>query len=707
MADVIASRDAARAVRDWSLQAHAEMLERLQPERAHADFIDHVIALDAAAATDKPTPHKDALYLGYLRRYFERVRASAPVPRRRRHAAHGPGEAVRRPVPGYVGWLDPALGLVRSKRRHADEDDPDALSLVYFVGDDDDDLQGSAEQERDALAPDEHREPLAEWVDPEQYAQRARLAAWGSAARQTAAQRLPWEWAQLTDGEIARLWTHLRAEIDAHARRDERHRAGSPDFYRHAAALLAVTMLVLGQPLSRALRLRRWLWPAAGPPADIDDEADDDALYWCVRGQPDIDEAPVVIVGYALAAISPPYRTELPAALQALARPVRRAGQRYVLPDLTPLGRWLQAWWRLRPLLHADERLFHLEEPTARRHIEAVLDGLHEPRYTLSRIEHALPRRLRVYSGDAALAWLTFAQRDEAAQPRLYYTQVPLAHIRRAYTEVTCAALAQPQPADAASAGRWPGEGPAGGGDTALGARFVIDRDVLKRLLARLRAMLEAEPARTREAVWHYHEHYLLYTYLMTTLCTGVRSVARSAALWQAWCARGGPQQPLSVGLADKEREIASRARLIVLPERLTQHYAQHARHLLALRQWLAWRGTPDAAALGPYLAGDGTPSDASAAAQRLARTWESLAGAPVPLNFARALLRTELLAADVQPECIDALLGHADHGEAPYLPLSSSDPQQRWQHLTPVLQRLWDALGLQPVRSRLGWPAP
>lgn len=709
LGDVLSSRDAARAVREWSHAAHEAVLAWLEPERDHLDFVEHVVGLEVP---DGATP-QTRLYLTYLKRYFERVRgATKPRQRRPRGSPTAPGEARRVPVPGFIGWLDPALRLVRRRPPRVDPDDPDAAELIYWMGDasEEGDEGGDVDaQEREGLAPGDVWEPLVEWIDPDAYAQHLRQAAWGSAARQTAAQRLPWEWAVLTDGEIARLWEHLAQTVRPYAHRMRPHSASSAHYHRHAAALLLATVLVLGQPLERALRLYRWEWPVSGVPADFDALHDADAIGWCVRrathpaDDPASDPADET-VGYALAAIAPPYRTVLHPELARLARPVRRAGQRYLLPPVGELGVWLAQWWRLRPLRHTDARLFHLELPTAQEAVQALLEPLEESRYTVARIERALPRRLLARSGDASRVWLTFAQRDEAAQPRLYYTQQPLRRLQRDYAEAARAMLGvTTAPFDASQwAARW---GVLDGG-VALGARFVIRRDELRQALHALRTTLEQTPPRTREAWQRYDDHYALYTFLMTALCTGVRTVARSVALWRAWHEWGCPSTPIRVGLADKEREIASRARLVALPGRLVRHYALHRRHLQAMQQRLAWRGEEGPPIEhSPYLE---WPSAASRdPTARLRRCWHELVGAPVPLNFARALLRTELLERDVPAESIDAFLGHANHGEAAYMPLSSSDPVLLCGSVSAALDALLDALDLQPVRSRLAGACP
>jgi len=80
----------------------------------------------------------------------------------------------------------------------------------------------------------------------------------------------------------------------------------------------------------------------------------------------------------------------------------------------------------------------------------------------------------------------------------------------------------------------------------------------------------------------------------------------------------------------------------------------------------------------------------------------EEWTGYPVPENFHRAFLRTELLDRRASPEVIDAFMGHANAGEGPFEFLSSFDYSDYLDQIEPVIGAISAYLGLRPVESRL-----
>ena len=89
-----------------------------------------------------------------------------------------------------------------------------------------------------------------------------------------------------------------------------------------------------------------------------------------------------------------------------------------------------------------------------------------------------------------------------------------------------------------------------------------------------------------------------------------------------------------------------------------------------------------------------------------LTRTWiehqlDDL-GYPLPANFARAFLRTELIARGCPAESVDALLGHASAGERPFAVMASFDYARHFQAVDDAVLSVCRAIQLVPVSSRL-----
>jgi hypothetical protein len=81
---------------------------------------------------------------------------------------------------------------------------------------------------------------------------------------------------------------------------------------------------------------------------------------------------------------------------------------------------------------------------------------------------------------------------------------------------------------------------------------------------------------------------------------------------------------------------------------------------------------------------------------------FEDLLGAPVPANFSRAFMRTELLERGVAAELIDAFLGHSNEGESPFTQLSTFDYEHYICTLSKAITGILNDLGLVPIESRI-----
>jgi hypothetical protein len=736
LSDHVSSYEAGLALREFSLPGTQGLLAFLQPDAP--DFLARLRQAPAVLAQLLPAGMPDARakrrdwqrYLQGLQRFFHRASrvcqgATDAGGRRARRTYTGAGQ--RYPEHGFVPWgpsEDAARAGLSLQRRIETAFGPDlglgceieAAEIVWQTlpagGLDvaDDAEEGDDPEQRAADA----REPLFEWVKPSDYARRLRQATWGSRAHRSAAQHFAWDWRCLTPGELRAVWQALQVDwrldqpttstgFAPRARDAQRLRLG---------ALLVMGMLVTGQPLERLHRLRCWRVhdPQQAPALVARSGTADLQLVVC-------GERPL---GWALPLPAPSYRTELPPSLNPLARPHLGEGAALLLPDRSPWSDALLAWLRddARDATAASEsapdppgepqgeQVFRMRQNTAADAVAhwIAARALDTARITPQRLAHTLAALALAHTGDASLVWLLTGGPTHASEPRMYYTQhrasTLVATVARVQAKLLrrCGAVPRPFAPDAFALE----------GDPCAGARWVIRSDVVRTLLAHLRQRLSHPPAGDIASRAAYHLDYVLYTYLCTALSTGVRGLRAGQQLWQRWERSGCPSTPQWMGLADKELEIASRARLVWLPRPLLQQWRGHAIHGDYARQALAWLGTPvpeqpawaDLQAPQSGLRGMG-PKLRARLGMHLQHALRLPEPPEVPLNLARALLRTELLERGVRAEAVDAWLGHANLGEQPWLPASSASLSMLLEPLCGVLETLLQEWGVRPVHSR------
>ena len=267
-----------------------------------------------------------------------------------------------------------------------------------------------------------------------------------------------------------------------------------------------------------------------------------------------------------------------------------------------------------------------------------------------------------------------------------------------------------------------------------IGCRFVLSLPVLRELIASLKARLISRYAINNKSIDKSSEHegddqagvssfsdrykdmsslstvmlydrdYLFYTFLILTISTGTRAINRPVGLYLQWLDANEPKSGLAAGLSDKESMFFDKSRLVgVLPMLAQQfkHYREHITCLMGqLNQAQKWKSTTTADQLLITFDKKFRPQPLSPA--WITQQFEMHLGAPVPSNFSRAFLRTELLARGVQAELIDAFLGHANAGESPFAKLSTFDYSRFSAALQEAVTQLLTDLGLSPIESRL-----
>jgi hypothetical protein len=449
------------------------------------------------------------------------------------------------------------------------------------------------------------------------------------------------------------------------------------------SAIILKIMLLLGQDLKIVRNLRI----SNGGNTDIDGlvfhpPRDGNPCWW------------------QLPSIEPNYLSSLPADRARLGR----AKSSYIkLPDAGGIGD--DVLFLLDRKNRTSERVFSTEPKTTNEGTELLISSLAESwltpqaggkpgkrRITLAKIRNALGIRLHLQSGDNSIAWITTADANYRHETRLHYTNLSDQQITRAYIDAVSWLLKD-----------------IGAPITSLpvhlphpigfhGARFVASMDSVKKLISTVSAKLSHRPSRTRVVeIINYHNDFTFHVWLLQSLCTSIRAINNPDVIINAHS-----KSPHSkyVGLSDKENPmLADKARLISVPELLTYQLSEYSHHLSKVKRKLRITLKSNISRDFFHLDGKGNPLPVTC-------TWcqemMSLLGLPLPGNFHRAFLRTELISRGCPGQVVDAFLGHANQGESPFFTFSSMD-YQKWEgELFKFLVPLVDETGITFQKSAL-----
>lgn len=727
------SAAAARAVREFSHQKYDPLLSALMNGngaqafyRALSTFEINEIDLPESLQT------RASDYITHLQRYFRAAKrvlnGGRPRIRRRDGGSGGPG--VREKIPGYVHLTGSELlfikpssgGTSQSSGGHSTTTSiwaPPPVELPFNPSD----------IEVSGLCPSELLEPVLDFVDAENYGASMHRARYAQLAIEMAAQKYAWDWSQLTRQELNLLWGRLNVDIQA-AYNNPSNKAKAR--YQQMAALLVKMMLVLGQPLERVKHTRIQQMPmgefdASDPPEAID------ALVMYVQEEPDIDSSLASVTGFGLPALSPQYKSTLDDELESLSRELANS---LVLPDVSELGGELLTFFRSEQI--QDERLFHIDMPTAEQKVKDFLRELEriespsKPRITLPRITRALAGVITQQTGDVTFAWMATSDTSSQNEPRMHYTMHSTERLRAVYANAAATLIkksgGQPKVLT---------PDPLSPDPVHIGCRFVLSLDVLKNLVTALKSRLTGrfsiekgvgsvegpqeaghegheisgademkrykDRSSTRE-LEGYDRDYLFYTYLVLAITTGTRSIVQPVDLFLQWLTAQQPRSGFRSGQWDKESVFFDKSRLLEVPGVLAkqfQYYRAHVEYVMSKMGRLHhWKSMPTPDQLLITFDKKGRP-------QPMTPTWvtqqfEANLGAKVPSNFSRAFLRTELLERGVGGELVDAFLGHASEGENPFSRFSTFDYHPAIKKLNAALAGLAEEIGLEAIQSQV-----
>ncbi|MCB1954119.1 MAG: hypothetical protein KDG55_00500 [Rhodocyclaceae bacterium] len=690
------------AVREFSLASYAPIVGAFPIAPDTPTFATSLATfeppLGALTARSPEHAQRVRVYVSAIRLYFQRfaqvLRGWTP-PQARRRGWGGSGRKARHP--GYVAYL-PDSGVFEEAREVSG--DPDihrpAGQRIYVGGGG----SSSAEDdlERSGVAPQEDLRPILELFTVEELRGRFLQLQRQRQALEARAQTLTFDYARLTPSELRAVWLTCCRSIDAYLQSP----APTPSDLRRAEAGLALQLsLTFGQPLEtiRTLELD-WLTPdstiSREPVDSIETAKPTPAL---------IIESPTVgafdgarVIGLRLPVIMPDYRSELPDELDDINR---ESADEFVLPERLGIGDKVLKFLRRRTGPPGNSWRFH---PQILGSASALLGNLGSARLTHEKIARCLGAIITESSGDQTLAWITTAAQRMRNEPRMHYTRHRLDRVLDAHFKATlrlARLLELPPPRRPLGAADDPER------HTWVGARFVMQRDAARELITSLVKGLSTRRMDREDLVRcvQYHNRFVLYTVLYQSLATSARATRSPDRLFRHWYeTRAVDGDGIIAPLSDKDDASQSRARLALLPSGLARQFENLDAHVEYLRASTKF-GAPIRHSSGG--AGAFTLLRSAFESQELTPEWITAAlnewfGYPIPANWHRAFLRTELLARRCPVEAIDAFMGHSNLGESPFSPYSTFD-YRRYRRI--ILERLADIhedLGLVPVASRL-----
>lgn len=689
-----ASESVSRAVRHLNGNAYAPLLLNLHTERSPDDFYQRLPSVTlTASVTDgldeteaKKVKKEGKLSLKYLQNYFAAVDNHFPgkvKPSSRRKQSSRKTDGSRT----LTGYIHVVTGVwIKQPIKEEDEDIGYDPADLIMVSDEPGDCDGK-ESERSGLAPDDGRTLVLKLYSPEEFGGAMMRSKQAEMAKRMAAQKFSWDYEVLTTTELRCLWALLNKKISLYLALDA---PTAEQTNTVQGALMLKIMLLLGQDLEsvRTLHISR------------DGNTDMDGLVFHPADQHKSAQ-------WQLPSLTPQYKTELSENQQRLGRV--KADQIF-LPDMAGIGDEIMSY--LKQSGRSLRRVFSPEKKTTEILIRELLsqigenwlnpvtmknEPLAEQRITPTKIRNALRIRLRQQSGDPAIEWLVSTQLDYRNEPRLHYTnlsdhQINAEYIRAARRLLKDMGETVPSYSsfNISSSGNH-------------GARFVASMDSIKKLVSNLAIKLAVSPSHyDKSGIIEYHNWLTFHVWLLQSLCTSMRAINNPNAIVVALADR---KQSKHVGLSDKENpRFADKARLVYLPELLRMQIDEYRNHVDSIKRELGIArlfNNNESQAIRELFVLDNNHEPFQITLTWLEKQMADL-GIPLPGNFHRGFLRTELIARGCTGQVVDAFLGHSNLGESPFFTYSTMDYMQWQSNLLAVLEPLLKECGITFRKSCL-----
>lgn len=668
------------ALREFSLSKYSPLLLQLPDEVCTVDFAGAITVLQPDYSRVNLNDRNDAArYFQDLQRYFNTLPAllnsSDLTPRTRKSTdtVDGEGGHTLRP-----GWVSDSARITRQLDLDWADDAPN-VTQVFLP------LDGEPDPNDEELAGDclgTSRDTAIELYDPTEAARIMSRMRFRQLALELRGQEFCWSLDMASPEERARALCVAQRWIDDYVTGQSKNQT--------VARLRAI-----GGVLVKAATLFGWRPEiTAGIAARRIDALDtqtvesmgyvrQDQITLLASRSAHQDGGLWTPHAFLVPGLAPRYATQLPADVEAAGR-LRQSA--FLLADVCGLGRDLLAIAACTDRLPTDttalrKRMLGVEGKTAarlaRECAEAAADpSCEDPRaaLTVRRLCSSVRAAISHVSGDAVPSWIISQDTARASEARLHYTQVRAAKLAIWHGQAMARLspeLAGCQTRADAVAALQPGW---------VGCRHVADLEQVRGMIDGLRDEVSKTPdLDRRSSVRRYHNAYTLLAWLCESLPMGLRPIVDGPGfnflheMRRGLDRHGGTD---AAGIIDKHHTYQDKARLVPITphwqaavEQLERHNAAVIQRLDLLTEWQALDASGQRAFV---IAEDETLAGMTPAwirAQLVAR------GFPVPVNFGRALLRTEWLDRGCKGRDIDALLGHFSHGQSFFSKHSSHDP--------------------------------
>lgn len=704
------------AIRTLSDNKWKDLLERL-PNDANTKVFSTKIVCFFSKKTNKTLSPEERLIRARLRLCFERLDEicttghSSFAPRKGHDQSAGGGKIHH----GFID-RDLAAGEILIQPGLPPCEDPDiavqTLPTASFVALTDE--ESIRDLEADGIHPREHQEEIFQLYDPKAEASTLQKLRYQQCALDMAAQHFPWDYSQLTAGELTRLYRVIEDRIECfQCGHGPKQRVEQQAVF----AAMLLTSLFLGQPLKQVRTIKR---------IDVSTLDDLPALAHhrlvsetCAIFLPSTDaDAEDQLVAFLVPVKAPLLRL-------SAGQETRQNQQRQpylLLPAPEILATPLQMLCHQRKRKN-DARVFGLDEITVSglksEFFEYLLARNPNHRITVEKIRRQLGAILVHQTNELTVKWLITSDDDGLTEPRMHYTRHDhdnlVAHYMQAATN-----LAAKADRSWASGNLFPlapviRKLMAG---CAVGCQFRVESSTLHTLVKALQRKLGTRQSKLRslDDIHRYHNAYTLYVWLFQSLTTTMRAIRAPDRMLNVKKGWNVQHCHLPAGLSDKDSNYEERARYVVIPKSLSiqlRHYQKHLASYLGLfvRQseppegFVIWEKTGKSFGiqpLSPTWLGEALKIALYEALQESQDEGLQEEECVIPVNFHRAYLRSELIARGCPGEIIDAFMGHANRGELPFLRYSTFDYEKYRQQILEHLESILASLGFKVIASHL-----
>lgn len=688
------------AIRTLANDQWKNLLEKLPNEPNTAKFSEEIVALFKRKSI-KALDSKTQLICDRLRLCFERlikVRTGESTGFKNR-AGHNQSAGGGKIQHGFID-RNLAAGEILVQPGLPPCEDPDiavqTLPTVSFVALNEN--ESIRDLEADGIHPCEHQEEIFQLYDPKAEAGTLQKLRYQQCALDMAAQHFPWDYSQLTAGELTRLYREIEHRIEYF-----RCGNGPKQIVEQQAvfAAMLLTSLFLGQPLTQIRTIKRIdVSSLSGLPSLAKNSKGSDtcAIFLLPAGADTEDQ----LIAFLVPAKTP--MLKLDAAQEGKPNQPRQAYLLLPAPEI--LATPLETLCRLRNRGNTD-RIFGLEEKTVST-LKSEFFGAFSAKYpnhriTTEKIRRQLGEILVHQTNELTVKWLITSDDEGSTEPRMHYTRHDhdslVAHYMRAAQSLAGKA---PQLWKFCDLFPLAPEIRKQVAECTVGCQFRVETSTLQNLITALQEELAIRQSELRslDDIHRYHNAYTLYVWLfqsLTTTMRAIRSPDRMLNVKKDWRVQ---HSHLPAGLSDKDSDYEERARYVVIPKSLSiqlRHYQKHLAKYLArcLRQSEAPEG---------FVIWE--KHHKSYRVQPLSPKWlgEALKAREcnIPVNFHRAYLRSELIARGCPGEIIDAFMGHANRGELPFLRYSTFDYEKYRQQILGYLESIQTSLGFKAIASHL-----